>query len=108
MIARLIVAAALFLLPVRSGDEWSGADKFLARQEPPLVSYRARRRLLASNERRHVSGWMDAVTELGPGKAFRFQIAAEGGSAFIRNRVLRRSSGGNDSGTNLTSRAGPH
>lgn len=63
-------------------------ERFLERRDPPLVSYRAVRHLRASNERRHLSAWLDAVTELDPEGGFRYHVVAEGGSEFIRRHVL--------------------
>jgi hypothetical protein len=61
---------------------------FLNRREPPVTSYRALRRLEAKNERLSKEGWLEAVTELGPG-GFTYQVVAEGGSDAVRRRVLK-------------------
>lgn len=64
-------------------------QQFLERTEPPLVQYRALRRLEARNERFNTEGWMDVCTELQPEGQFGFRILDEGGSGYIRGRVLR-------------------
>ena len=60
--------------------------QFLA-QERPDHAYRATRRLEAQNRDR--SAWLEAVTEYAPATGFRYQVTAEGGSSFVRDRVLR-------------------
>ena len=35
------------------------------------------------------SGWLDAETTFSPGSGLRFSVLAEGGSSYIRSRVLR-------------------
>lgn len=47
------------------------------------------RHLEAENEHFHVRGWMDAFTEFDRVNGLRFQVLNEGGSGYIRNRVLR-------------------
>lgn len=64
------------------------AAGFFSRQEEPLSSYRAFRRMHAWNEKFNQEAWLDAWTELRDGK-FDYQIVTERGSDTIRNRVLR-------------------
>jgi hypothetical protein len=64
-------------------------DHFLARKDPPPYQYRALRHLDARNEHFGVAGWMDAWTEVDRINGFRYEIAAEGGSGYIRSHVLR-------------------
>jgi hypothetical protein len=66
----------------------SMVDRFLARTDPSRIEYRALRHLEARNDKFHANAWMDAWTELDRG-GFRFQIVGEGGSGYIRSRVLR-------------------
>jgi hypothetical protein len=66
------------------------AERFLNHTQPPLVSYRALRKLSASNKRYNVSGWLHVRTEFDVERGFRYEILAEGGSGAIRNRVLRK------------------
>src|SRR5687768_7156489 len=61
-------------------------QQFLA-QDDTQRSYRAVRRLEAQNGSR--KGWIEAITEYSPGTGFRYEITAEGGSGYIRSKVLR-------------------
>jgi hypothetical protein len=61
-------------------------ERFLARDDGGH-SYRASRRLEARNGDRR--GWMEAVTEFVPPATFRYQITSEGGSGYIRSKVLK-------------------
>ncbi|MGH9160054.1 MAG: hypothetical protein ACRD2X_08710 [Vicinamibacteraceae bacterium] len=78
----------------RDGASCSSSDpfvtRFLDREDEPLRSYRAHRRLEARNRRFRKEAWLEARTSLDPGEGFRFEVVAEGGSKYIRNRVLRR------------------
>ena len=60
--------------------------QFLA-QDDTQHPYRATRRLEAENGDR--SGWLEAVTEYSPRSGFRYEVTAEGGSDYIRTKVLR-------------------
>ena len=64
-------------------------DRFLARSDPPPTEYRALRRMDARNAHFGASAWMDAWTEADPLNGFRWNVAAEGGSGYIRSRVFR-------------------
>jgi hypothetical protein len=59
--------------------------QFLA-QEDAQRAYRAVRRLEAENGNRQ--GWLEALTEYSPATGFHFQITAEGGSGYIRSKIL--------------------
>jgi len=61
-------------------------EQFLA-QPATQPSYRAVRRLEAQNGER--KGWIEAVTEYSPDAGFHYEITAEGGSSYIRSKVLR-------------------
>ncbi|HXG53805.1 MAG TPA: hypothetical protein VNJ03_00355 [Vicinamibacterales bacterium] len=61
-----------------------------SRPEPPVTSYRAIRRMSATNDRYKLTGWLEAWTELEAGKGFTFGVATEGGSGYIRTKVLRK------------------
>jgi hypothetical protein len=61
-------------------------EQFLA-QDDTQRAYRAARRLEAENGSR--KGWIEAITEYSPGIGFRYAITAEGGSGYIRSRVLK-------------------
>jgi hypothetical protein len=74
-------------------DTPAGGDpvqRFLTHPDEKLTQYRARRHLKARNERFNKEAWLDALTELEPGKGFHYTILAEDGSGLIRNRVLHR------------------
>ena len=60
--------------------------QFLA-QGDTQPSYRAVRRLEARNGNR--TGWLDARTEYSPETGFRYEIIGEGGSGYIRTKVLK-------------------
>lgn len=60
--------------------------QFLA-QDAGQHPYRAARRLEAENGSRR--GWIEAVTEYSKSTGFRYVITAEGGSSYIRSKVLR-------------------
>ena len=64
-------------------------QRFLARGEEPPVEYRALRRLQAENPKFKQSAWMVVWTEYDHVNGFRYQIVDEGGSAYIRLKVLR-------------------
>src|SRR5438876_963030 len=56
-------------------------------QEDVLHPYRATRRLEAENGDR--KGWLEVVTEYSRPGGFRYETIAEGGSSYIRNKILR-------------------
>jgi hypothetical protein len=64
-------------------------QRFLARGEEPPVEYRALRRLDAQNPKFKQSAWMVAWTEFDRVNGLRYQIVDEGGSSYIRSKVLR-------------------
>lgn len=64
-------------------------ERFLARPDEPLKSYRAVRRIEGANERFDKHAVMEAVTELRPDGQFHFEIVSETGSDYIRDKVLR-------------------
>lgn len=64
-------------------------QRFLSRPDEPLTRYRALRRLEARNDRFKLHGWIEVWTELTPGGQFSYQIVREGGSDYIRGKVLR-------------------
>ena len=61
-------------------------QRFLERESQDH-QYRALRRIEAENRGR--SAWLEAWTTFEPGESFRYEIVSEGGSAYIRSRVLR-------------------
>jgi len=63
--------------------------RFLSNRAESLTQFRAVRHLEAKNTRFKKHGWMDVVTELSPESGFTYQVVAEGGSEYIRKKVLR-------------------
>jgi hypothetical protein len=63
-------------------------QRFLEIADPSPLEYRALRHLDARNEHFNSSAWMDVWTEADEA-GFRYQIAAEGGSEYIRSHVFR-------------------
>jgi hypothetical protein len=94
-VAGLAVACAVSTLqaaPVSYGHQaaqTTALQRFLARAEEPPVEYRALRRLEAQNPKFKQSAWMLAWTEYDHASGFRYEIVDEGGSGYIRNKVLR-------------------
>ena len=82
---------ALLALPVALGAGVADAvDDSMQRffsKEDRQYQYKGTRRLEAENRDR--SGWLEAETEFSPTTGFRYQVTAEGGSSFVRDRVLR-------------------
>lgn len=89
-IASLAFCAAFAFHPSAAGlpdvDTRDAMKKFLA-QPTSSHSYRASRRLEASGSGQR--GWLDAHTDFTPQNGFRYEVTAEGGSGYIRSRVLR-------------------
>ena len=80
---------ALVTLQATAPQESPVLDRFLARSDPPPTEYRALRRMDARNAHFGASAWMDVWTEAEPVNGFRWMVAAEGGSGYIRSRVFR-------------------
>jgi hypothetical protein len=72
-----------------SSSEAPVVQRFLSRPDEPLTRYRAFRRLEARNKRFNLHGWLEAWTELTPHGTFEYEVVREGGSEYIRNKVLR-------------------
>src|SRR3954464_10880 len=64
-------------------------DRVVARVDPPAQQYRALRRLEAQSDKLGGSAWIEAWTQVDPGLGFRYEIIGEGGSGFVRGKVLR-------------------
>jgi hypothetical protein len=85
-----LVATAVLALAAGTtaspGDTGCGdATAYVAPQRP----YVAIRRLEAENRKSGRQGWMDVRTELGTDGLLTVEVLDEGGSDYIRNRVLR-------------------
>jgi hypothetical protein len=63
-------------------------ERFLMRSDEGPMAYRALRRLEAHNQHFGANAWMDVWTEADEAGGFRYQVAAEGGSSYIRRRVF--------------------
>jgi hypothetical protein len=94
MDARCAARALLVLLPAALVTGLQAANPDLAdtcirqflSQDDTQPAYRAVRRLEAENGKR--SGWLEAVTEYSPDAGFRYEVTGEGGSEYIRSKVL--------------------
>jgi hypothetical protein len=64
-------------------------QRFLARADEPLTTYRALRRLEAQNDRFNKTGWVEVWTELTADGRFKYEIVREGGSEYVRSKVLK-------------------
>jgi hypothetical protein len=89
----LIVAAlasAVLALPLAAQPPApSIIERVVARSDPPPQQYRALRRLEAQSDKLGGSAWIEAWTAVDPPAGFRYQIVGEGGSGFVRGKVLR-------------------
>ena len=83
----IAIAVLALLSAAQSGP--TPLQRFLARGEEPPVNYRALRRLEAHNPKFNQSAWLTAWTEFDRVNGFRFTVVAEGGSGYIRSKVLR-------------------
>jgi hypothetical protein len=64
-------------------------ERVVARSDPPPQQYRALRHLEAKSDKLGGSAWIDAWTEVDSRAGFRYQIVGEGGSGFVRGKVLK-------------------
>ena len=64
-------------------------ERVVARSDPPPQQYRALRHLEAKSDKLGGSAWIDAWTEVDSRAGFRYQIIGEGGSGFVRGKVLK-------------------
>jgi hypothetical protein len=72
----------------RPVEELPLVQRFLLGDNAPLLQYRAFRRLEASNDKFKKDAWLDVWTEV-DASGFRYEIVGQGGSEYVRNRVLR-------------------
>jgi len=82
---------AVFVYPIAAQQPAASSiiDRVVARSDPPPRQYRALRRLEAQSDKLGGSAWIEAWTDVVPDTGFRYQIVAEGGSGFVRGKVLR-------------------
>jgi len=83
MLFLLLLAGLTSALLATPGDD--SLDRFLG-HDASQPHYRGTRHLEAENGKRR--GWLDIVTEYAPNTGFRYQVTAEGGSDYIRKKVL--------------------
>jgi hypothetical protein len=87
--AVMVVACAVASVHATQSSPPTIVQRFLARAEEPPVEYRALRRLEAQNQKFNQRGWMTVWTEYDHVNGFTYQIVDEGGSGYIRSKVLR-------------------
>ena len=87
--AGIVVACAVANVHANQPSQPTVLQRFLARGEEPPVEYRALRRLEAENPKFRQSAWMIAWTEFDKVNGFRYEVVDEGGSSYIRSKVLR-------------------
>jgi uncharacterized protein YjlB len=90
---RLCIYVTAYTLVV--GGAWVSAEgtrtvsqAIPALQETPVRQYRALRRMHAANEKFNQEGWLECWTEFDE-RGFRYEIVAERGSDYIRDKVLK-------------------
>jgi hypothetical protein len=88
-VAGVACAAAVRAHAYATQGDRSALQRFFARGEEPPVEYRALRRLNADNPHFRQSAWMIAWTDFDRAKGMGFQVVDEGGSGYIRAKVLR-------------------
>ena len=79
-------AAPTLLSEARNNPSDDSLDRFLA-HVPRQPDYQGTRRLEAENGSRR--GWLEVTTEYAAGTGFRYQVTTEGGSEYMRKKVLR-------------------
>ncbi len=87
----MVLLLATLPLSIRATAAGGAADgsltQFLEQRDDAQHPYRASRRLEAANGSR--SGWIEATTSFSRQTGFQYEITAEGGSGYIRTKVLR-------------------
>ena len=86
LLMMLIAPQLRATMPTTTEAAEQSMRQFLA-QGDSQRPYRATRRLEARNG--DAVGWLEAVTEYSPAAGFRYTITSEGGSANIRDKVLK-------------------
>ena len=90
LVLRRTLACLLIAGATQSLSAGNLVERFLARDDAPLVEYQSIRHLQATNARFNVTGWLTACVSRNARDGFVYRVAAEGGSAYIRNKVLRK------------------
>jgi hypothetical protein len=86
-VVAIAVIAVADTLPATVPDPADHSIRQFLAHDDAQPAYRARRRLEAENGSR--AGWLEARTEYAPQSGFRYDVIAEGGSEYIRTKVLR-------------------
>ena len=97
LLAAMFTLSASEPLPPSAGSDVTVpavVQRFLQREEEPLTSYRVLRRLEAHNPRYKKHGWLEAWVTLDPIQGFSYEIVGEGGSSYVRSKVLRKTLAG--------------
>jgi hypothetical protein len=89
----LVIAALVVIHAGAAGSAGSSADaqvleRYLALAAPDPSDVRALQHLEARNDHFNANAWMDVWTDADP-SGFRYRVAGEGGSDYIRSRVFR-------------------
>jgi hypothetical protein len=89
----VILVTALVGIHARAGSARSSAgphilERYLAQGDPDPNDFRALRHLEARNDHFDASAWMDVWTDA-DSSGFRYRVAGEGGSDYIRSKVFR-------------------
>jgi len=71
------------------GDPAAIVARLESLDAPPVVSYRAVRRIDASNPRFGAAAWAEVVTALSADRGFTWHTVREGGSGVVRRRAIR-------------------
>jgi hypothetical protein len=86
ILALVILSPQVFATEASNPKAVAAMERFLSRQTIPH-EYRAIRRLEATGVGQR--GWLDADTSFTAAKGLMYEVTAEGGSGYIRARVLR-------------------
>ena len=92
LVVALVILAAAAAVPRAEPNVQPTRDqtlnRFFAPTTPPLVSYRAHRKLSAATRGGKMTASLEAVTSLDPGAGFSYQVLSEEGSSIILHHVL--------------------
>ena len=91
LVASLLLASAIVAGPHAQPGQSNSVhiERVVSRSDPPPFQYRALRRLEAQSDKLGGSAWLEAWTSVDPPGGFRYEIVAEGGSGFVRGKVLK-------------------
>jgi hypothetical protein len=102
----LATATGVANVPPAAATVGNLLDRFLAPDDPPLVSYRAFRHLTASTRGGKMTASIDAWTSLDPQHGFTYAVEKSEGSSIIQTKVLIKAlDAEKDAAQSATSRA---